>query len=62
MSKYYRPQPDKNLYDLKKLRNSPEQIEADLFINCPRCFYLTEGSASRNLRYPFTLNAAVDIL
>jgi len=35
----------------------------DLFLNCPRCFYLDQKlGVSRPAGYPFSLNAAVDTL
>ncbi|HPG54658.1 MAG TPA: PD-(D/E)XK nuclease family protein [Smithellaceae bacterium] len=64
MSKYYTPGRTKNLYDpkvQKPFRLSRSKL--DLFINCPRCFYLDRRlGIAQPPGYPFTLNAAVDIL
>ena len=64
MSAYYNSQRKKNLYD----PNSPEvfrlsRSKLDLFINCPRCFYLDRRlGISHPPSYPFSLNSAVDKL
>jgi PD-(D/E)XK nuclease superfamily len=64
MSKYYNPSRTKNLYD----PNSPKSFrlsrsKLDLFINCPRCFYLDRKlGIAQPPGYPFTLNTAVDSL
>jgi CRISPR/Cas system-associated exonuclease Cas4 (RecB family) len=48
--------------------NDPEprrlsRSKIDLFLNCPRCFYLEQRyGVSRPAGYPFSLNAAVDAL
>jgi len=64
MSRYYNPQRQKNLYDpaSKELyRLSRSQI--DLFMNCPRCFYLDRRlGVARPPGFPFSLNSAVDEL
>lgn len=64
MSKYYNPNRTKNLYDpksAKPFRLSRSQI--DLFLNCPRCFYLDRKlGVKRPPGYPFSLNSAVDEL
>jgi CRISPR/Cas system-associated exonuclease Cas4 (RecB family) len=62
MSKYYTPQRQRGLYvpeELCKLSRS----KIDLFIECPRCFYLDlKYGIARPPGYPFTLNSAVDTL
>lgn len=64
MSDYYRPQRTRNLYD----PNSPvpfrlSRSKIDLFISCPRCFYLDRRlGIGQPPGYPFSLNSAVDKL
>lgn len=64
MSQYYRPNRKYNLYnpdstELFRLGRS----KIDLFINCPRCFYLDRKlGAAQPPGYPFSLNSAVDKL
>jgi hypothetical protein len=64
MSTYYNPNRIKNRYDT----NSPElfrlsRSKIDLFINCPRCFYLDRKlGVAQPPGYPFSLNSAVDKL
>ena len=64
MSNYYNPNRIKNLYnpnstDLFRLSRS----KIDLFINCPRCFYLDRKlGVAQPPGYPFSLNSAVDKL
>lgn len=64
MSIYYNSTRKKNLYD----PTSPElfrlsRSKIDLFINCPRCFYLDRKlGVSQPPGYPFSLNSAVDKL
>lgn len=64
MSKYYRPQRTKNLYDPccdKAYKISRSKL--DLFLNCPRCFYLDRRlGIGQPPGYPFNLNSAVDAL
>lgn len=64
MSKYYRSNRKNNLYNpesLELFRLSRSKI--DLFINCPRCFYLDRKlGVAQPLGYPFSLNSAVDKL
>jgi hypothetical protein len=64
MSGYYNPHKAYNLYgDLsgKPFRLSRSKI--DLFINCPRCFYLDRKlGVAQPPGYPFSLNSAVDKL
>jgi len=64
MSNYYNPNRKRNLYD----QNSTERFrlsrsKLDLFINCPRCFYLDRKlGVAQPPGYPFSLNSAVDKL
>lgn len=64
MSNYYRPQRIRNLYDpdcadFYKISRS----KLDLFIKCPRCFYLDRRlGVGQPPGYPFNLNSAVDAL
>ena len=64
MSQFYNPKRKSNLYD----QNSPvpyrlSRSKIDLFLNCPRCFYLDRKlGISQPPGYPFSLNSAVDKL
>ena len=64
MSNYYRPNRKYNLYNpdsTELFRLSRSKI--DLFINCPRCFYLDRKlGVAQPPGYPFSLNSAVDKL
>ncbi|OGN08223.1 MAG: hypothetical protein A2750_01240 [Candidatus Yanofskybacteria bacterium RIFCSPHIGHO2_01_FULL_45_42] len=64
MSKYYNPQRVKNVFDPSSeepFRISRSKI--DLFLNCPRCFYLDRRlGVAQPPGYPFSLNSAVDAL
>lgn len=64
MSSYYNPQRTRNLYDPNSedlFRLSRSKI--DLFIKCPRCFYLDRRlGVGQPPGYPFSLNSAVDTL
>jgi RecB family exonuclease len=64
MSDYYNPIRKRYLYDpnsREPFRLSRSKI--DLFINCPRCFYLDRRlGRGQPPGYPFTLNSAVDKL
>lgn len=64
MSQYYNPRRTKNLFNPKStepFRLSRSKI--DLFINCPRCFYLdVRLGVGRPPGFPLTLNNAVDFL
>lgn len=64
MSKYYNPKRKGNLYDKNSqipFRLSRSKI--DLFINCPRCFYLDRKlGIAQPPGFPFSLNSAVDKL
>jgi len=64
MSKYYNSRRTKNLFNpesAKPFKLSRSKI--DLFIDCPRCFYLDRKiGVARPPGYPFSLNSAVDTL
>ncbi len=64
MSKYYNPKRIKNIFNPKSsesFRLSRSKI--DLFLNCPRCFYLDRRlGVGQPPGYPFNLNSAVDTL
>lgn len=64
MSSYYTPHRTKNLFDpaaKEPFRLSRSKI--DLFLNCPRCFYLDRRlGVGQPPGYPFSLNSAVDTL
>lgn len=64
MSQYYNPNRTRNLYDKDSkdiFRLSRSKI--DLFLNCPRCFYLDRKlGVAQPPGYPFSLNSAVDKL
>ncbi|HCC49697.1 MAG TPA: hypothetical protein DEQ86_03355 [Candidatus Jacksonbacteria bacterium] len=64
MSQYYNSQRTRNLYEPKsKEPFKLSRSKIDLFLNCPRCFYLDRRlGISRPPGYPFTLNSAVDAL
>lgn len=64
MSKYYNPKRSRNIFDPKS-KNPFElsRTKLDLFIECPRCFYLDRRlGVAQPPGYPFTLNSAVDKL
>ncbi len=64
MSKYYNPIRSRNIYnpdDKKPFKLSRSKI--DLFLECPRCFYLDRRlGVGRPPGFPFSLNSAVDAL
>jgi hypothetical protein len=64
MSQYYNPHRKTNLYNPQStgtFRLSRSKI--DLFLNCPRCFYLDRRlGVGQPPGYPFSLNSAVDKL
>ncbi len=64
MSQYYTANRKKNIFDPKStepFRLSRSKI--DLFISCPRCFYLDRRlGVARPPSFPFNLNSAVDTL
>lgn len=64
MSQYYKPQRTRNLYN--PTATSPFRLsrsKIDLFIKCPRCFYLDRRlGVGQPPSFPFSLNSAVDTL
>ncbi len=64
MSKYYRPQRVRNLYDPAAVDPYPlSRSKLDLFVNCPRCFYIDRRlGIGQPPGFPFSLNSAVDAL
>ncbi len=64
MSKYYTGKRTKNLFDPhSKAPFKLSRSKIELFINCPRCFYLDRRlGVGQPPGYPFTLNSAVDKL
>ncbi len=64
MSKFYTPKRVKNLFD--PLSDKPftlSRSKIDLFLNCPRCFYLDRRlGVGQPPGFPFNLNSAVDAL
>ena len=64
MSKYYSGRRIKNLFDpLSKAPFKLSRSKIELFINCPRCFYLDRRlGVGQPPGYPFALNSAVDKL
>lgn len=64
MSKYYFPRRKKNLFDPASSEPfSVSRSKIDLFLECPRCFYLDRRlGIARPPGYPFALNSAVDAL
>lgn len=64
MSEYYKAKRTRNIYDptsSEPFRLSRSKI--DLFLNCPRCFYLDRKlGVGRPPGFPFSLNSAVDAL
>ena len=64
MSLYYNPRRTKNVFDPKS--NEPFRLsrsKIDLFLNCPRCFYLDRRlGVGQPPGFPFNLNSAVDSL
>jgi len=64
MSKYYNSKRTYGLFDpSSKIPFKLSRSKIDLFLNCPRCFYLDRRSGTgQPPGYPFTLNSAVDFL
>lgn len=64
MSKYYNPNRKSNLYDEKSAQSFRlSRSKIDLFLNCPRCFYLDRKlGIAQPPGFPFSLNSAVDKL
>lgn len=64
MSQYFNPRRTRNIYDPRS--STPFRIsrsKIDLFIECPRCFYLDRRlGRARPPGFPFSLNSAVDAL
>lgn len=64
MSRFYHPQRTRNKFDpasAAPFKLSRSKI--DLFLNCPRCFYLDRRlGIGQPPGYPFNLNSAVDAL
>lgn len=64
MSQYYNPNRTRNIYDPESSEMFRlSRLKIDLFINCPRCFYLDRRlGVGQPPGYPFSLNSAVDKL
>lgn len=64
MSKYYSGRRTHNLFDpLSKVPFKLSRSKIELFINCPRCFYLDRRlGVGQPPGFPFALNSAVDRL
>ncbi len=64
MSEYYNARRTRNIYD--PASTEPFKLsrsKVDLFLNCPRCFYLDRRlGVGRPPGFPFSLNSAVDAL
>lgn len=64
MSEYYNAKRTRNIFD--PASSDPFKIsrsKLDLFLNCPRCFYLDRRlGVGRPPGFPFNLNSAVDAL
>ena len=64
MFQYYNPNRKRNLYDNQSLETFRiSRSKVDLFLNCPRCFYLDRKlGVAQPPGYPFSLNSVVDKL
>ena len=64
MSQYYSAKRTKNIYDpLSKQSFKISRSKIDLFLECPKCFYLDRRlGVARPPGFPFNLNSAVDTL
>lgn len=64
MSQYYNPNRSRNLFvPGAKEPFKVSRSKLDLFLNCPRCFYLDRRlGISQPPGFPFSLNSAVDTL
>ncbi|MCX6779344.1 MAG: PD-(D/E)XK nuclease family protein [Candidatus Magasanikbacteria bacterium] len=64
MSQYYNPNRTRNLFDPEtKEPFKLSRSKLDLFLECPRCFYLDRRlGVGRPPGFPFSLNSAVDTL
>src|SRR3989344_1374487 len=64
MSKYYNAKRKRNLFEPgAKIPFRISRSKIDLFLNCPRCFYLGRRlGVAQPPGFPFSLNSAVDKL
>ena len=64
MSQYYNSRRIKNIFDPKSNESFKlSRSKIDLFLECPRCFYLDRRlGVERPRGFPFNLNSAVDTL
>ncbi len=64
MSQYYNPKRSRNLFDPSaKEAFKLSRSKIDLFLNCPRCFYVDRRlGVGQPPGFPFNLNSAVDAL
>jgi CRISPR/Cas system-associated exonuclease Cas4 (RecB family) len=64
MSQYYKSNRTRNIFDPKSTEAFKiSRSKIDLFLNCPRCFYLDRRlGVGQPPGYPFNLNTAVDTL
>jgi CRISPR/Cas system-associated exonuclease Cas4 (RecB family) len=64
MSLFFNPKRSKNIFDPQsRAPFSISRSKIDLFLECPRCFYLDRRlGVGRPKGFPFTLNSAVDAL
>lgn len=64
MSQYYNGKRSRNVFDPKsKASFKLSRSKVDLFLNCPRCFYLDRRlGVGQPPGFPFSLNSAVDAL
>jgi CRISPR/Cas system-associated exonuclease Cas4 (RecB family) len=64
MSRFYNPKRTRNLFEpLSKQPFKISRSKIDLFLNCPRCFYLDRRlGVGQPPGFPFALNSAVDKL
>ncbi len=64
MSQYYNPKRTRGLFEPEaKTPFRLSRSKIDLFLNCPRCFYLDRRlGVAQPPGYPFSLNSAVDKL
>ena len=64
MSKFYNPKRKRNLFEPEsRVPYRISRSKIDLFLNCPRCFYLDRRlGVAQPPGFPFSLNSAVDKL
>ena len=63
MSQYYNANRKRNLYSPQDKSFRLSRSKIDLFLNCPRCFYMDRKlGIAQPPGYPFSLNSAVDKL